>query len=137
MWKQLATVGKDGSESGSIILDEEYNGGCRITLEKDTPSYAYVITCGVYGAMVHTTFADETDYMEIYSAMKQDLQQFMDTKTTFNEEMAFYVYFTGRYRHSNNAPPATDRLPGARLGCVFQPKNGRFADRGRRSAQIP
>lgn len=49
------TVGKQGSEEGMVLRDEEHPEGARITLERDghTP---FAITCGIYGWMVHTCF---------------------------------------------------------------------------------
>ena len=95
MWKNLYLPGQIGSEKGEILLDEEYNGVCRITLEKCSKYYA--ITCGVYGAMVHTAFAADSQYQEIYDAMKNELQGFIDKDTTYDEELAFYEEFTSKY----------------------------------------
>ncbi len=50
MWIDLETAGTTGSKKGIIILDEEYSGACRITLERCKDYYA--ITCGMYGGMV-------------------------------------------------------------------------------------
>lgn len=33
-WIDLGTVGTEGSENGIILIDEEYDEACRITLEK-------------------------------------------------------------------------------------------------------
>lgn len=98
MWKKYdsgKTIGEFGSEDGVILMDEEYSGGCRITLEKCERHYA--ITCGVYGAMVHTTFAGEDDYQKKYDSMKIDLQEFLDKKTTEEDEEEFYESFTYKY----------------------------------------
>lgn len=95
MWKNLYLPGKIGSENGEILRDEEYKGSCRITLEKCKKYCA--ITCGVYGSMVHTAFADDSHYQEIYDAMKNDLQEFIDKDTTYEEELAFYEEFTTKY----------------------------------------
>ena len=84
MWKDLHTSGETGSEGGIIIKDEEYNHACRITLEKCTKYYA--ITCGVYGAMMHTAFCNENNYSDIYNAMKNELQEFIIKNTTEDEE---------------------------------------------------
>ena len=95
MWKALETIGTMGSESGVILKDEEYKGACQITLEKCERYYA--ITCGVYGAMVHTAFCDEEDFADKYEAMKKELQEFIDKETTKEEELAFYEEFTSKY----------------------------------------
>ena len=73
MWEDLHTTGTMGSENGTILLDEEYKNACRITLEKCERYYA--ITCGIYGGMVHTAFADNDHYREKYEAMKKELQE--------------------------------------------------------------
>ena len=67
-YKAGSSIGGLGSENGTILYDEEFDGGCRITMEK-CPRY-YAITCGVYGAMVHTVFCGSNNAKEIYEAMK-------------------------------------------------------------------
>ena len=96
MWDKLFFIdGEKGSGNGLIICEEEYKGACRITLEKCPNSYA--ITCGVYGAMVHTTFCSEEESAVKYEAMKKELADFIDKETTENEETDFYCYFTSKY----------------------------------------
>ncbi|MDE6520354.1 MAG: hypothetical protein K2K91_07875 [Ruminococcus sp.] len=95
MWDNLLdNIGEKGSENGVIILDEEYKNQCRITLEK-CPEY-YAITCGVYGAMVHTVFCG-SDYQKIYNEMQSELQCFIDTDTTEDDEIQFYQSFTRKF----------------------------------------
>ena len=96
MWHIIqngATIGQLGSENGVIIKDEEYSDSCRITLER-CPKY-YAITCGIYGAMVHTAFSDKSSYKKMYDDMKHDLQEFIDSNTSSEEE--FYEKFTSTY----------------------------------------
>jgi hypothetical protein len=70
------TIGKGGSEIGTIIRDEEHASGARITLERDTPTAPFAITCGVYGWMVHTPFfAVEADAATQFEAMKGPLSE--------------------------------------------------------------
>lgn len=96
MWDKLSFVdGEKGSENGLIIFDEEYKGACRITLEK-CPKY-YAITCGVYGAMVHTTFCNEEESTSKFEEMKKELADFVDKETTADEENDFYHYFTSKF----------------------------------------
>lgn len=95
MWKNLYVAGAIGSESGLILADEEYKGACRITLEKCERYCA--ITCGVYEAFAHTVFSDFDHGQEKYDAMKQELQEFIDTDTTFDEELVFYRKFTDKF----------------------------------------
>lgn len=78
-----------------MFSDEEYKKSCRITLEKCQNYYA--ITCGVYGAMVHTTFADYDHYQSLYDEMKKELQKFIDTDTNEDEELEFYDYFCNKF----------------------------------------
>jgi hypothetical protein len=96
MWRNLNVAGRTGSEGGIIFFDEEYKDACRITLEKCDRYYA--ITCGVYGAMVHTAFTDFEHYTEMYHAMKNDLQAFIDKETPEDEECEFYKEFTEKYQ---------------------------------------
>lgn len=69
MWKNLYKKGTKGTENGEILFDEEYKNSCRITLERCKKYYA--ITCGVYGAMVHTVFSDANNYQDLYDAIKK------------------------------------------------------------------
>jgi hypothetical protein len=58
-WHQFedgATLGQKGSESGVILRDEEHPQEARITLERDTRTAPFAITCGIYGCMLHTRF---------------------------------------------------------------------------------
>ena len=89
MWENINI---DNEEN--IIKDEVYKNSCRITLEK-YPEH-YEITCGVYGAMVHTVYCRNACH-ETYDAMKQELQDFIDRDTTEDEEYEFYDYFIRKY----------------------------------------
>jgi hypothetical protein len=72
----LIPAGQEGSEIGTIIRDEEHASGARITLERDTPTAPFAITCGVYGWMVHTRFfAAEADAVTQFEAMKGALSE--------------------------------------------------------------
>lgn len=94
-YKAGSSIGGLGSENGTILYDEEFDGGCRITMEK-CPRY-YAITCGVYGSMVHTVFRGADDAKDTYDAMKLGLGKFMSTATNENEEAEFYEYFCDKY----------------------------------------
>lgn len=76
MWQSFdkgLTIGKTGSETGIILLDEEHVDGARITLERDGHR-PFAITCGIYGWMVHTRFfLNEDDVRRDYELMKQAL----------------------------------------------------------------
>lgn len=94
-YKNGATIGKRGSENGIILKDQEFNSSCRITLES-CPRY-YAITCGIYGAMVHTVFCSPQESESVFEAMKFDIAKFLSTKTTEDEEFDFYDYFCNKY----------------------------------------
>lgn len=95
MWKELYICGATGSEGGVIFKDEEYKESCRITLGK-CPKY-YAITCGVYGAMMHTAFCDFENYDVVYESMKKDLQEFIDKDLSEDEASDFFEEFTTKY----------------------------------------
>lgn len=82
MWNQFesgATIGTKGSESGSIIKDEEHDNGARITLESSTRNAPFAITCGIYGWMFHTRFlGNELEALEDYATMQIDLSRILD-----------------------------------------------------------
>ena len=86
MWDTVEggkTIGKNGSENGCIIADEEYRNSCRIKLERDVATAPYSITCGIYGMMCHTTFAkDEVEGKNKYREMKEEIQAFIDSDDT-------------------------------------------------------
>ncbi len=74
-----STIGETGSEDGVILLDEEYSGGARITLERDGSHAPFAITCGIYGWMAHTRyFATEQEAHEEFEAMKAELARIAD-----------------------------------------------------------
>ena len=95
MWNNIYKPDSVGSESGMIIADEEYKKSCRITLES-CERYD-VITCGVYGSMMHTAFCDKSRSLEVFDNMKKDLQKFIDKDTIEDEEGIFYEEFTSKY----------------------------------------
>jgi hypothetical protein len=74
-----ATLGSRGTESGIIVLDEEYDEAARISLERETGTAPFAITCGVYGRLMHTRFFDlEAEARSEYAAMKVALQEIVD-----------------------------------------------------------
>jgi hypothetical protein len=83
MWQsfdQGRTIGKSGSETGVILLDEEHADGARITLERDGRFAAFAITCGIFGWMVHTRFfAKKEDARRAYEDMKQALDSIIQS----------------------------------------------------------
>jgi hypothetical protein len=73
------TVGQRGSEDGLILLDDEYPGCARITLERDAVSSPFAITCGVYGWIVHTHFlSSENESRKAFDAMKLEINRIVD-----------------------------------------------------------
>lgn len=71
-----STLGQRGSESGTIVLDEEHVDGARITLEEEGHVAPWTITCGVYGSMVHTRFFGAREDAEVaFVAMKTGLEE--------------------------------------------------------------
>ena len=58
------------------LSDEEHTEGARITLESDVEGAPYVITCGIYGWMVHTRyFSADDDTGKAYAQMKDELDR--------------------------------------------------------------
>lgn len=51
---QGKSIGKKGSENGTIIFDIENINGARITLEQKTDVAPFSTTLGIYGLMFHT-----------------------------------------------------------------------------------
>lgn len=47
--------------------------------------------------MVHTAFCTPDDYQEKYTAMKDELKEFIDKETSEEEREAFYDSFTSKY----------------------------------------
>jgi hypothetical protein len=76
-----ATLGQKGSESGVILRDEEHPLEARITLECDTKSAPFAITCGIYGCMLHTRFFSiESEACSQYEEMKAALSALLLTE---------------------------------------------------------
>ncbi|HEY2660306.1 MAG TPA: hypothetical protein VGI79_11315 [Caulobacteraceae bacterium] len=77
------SLGHRGCENGVIIADEEHLDGARISLERETGSASFAITCGVYDWMVHTRFfGTEGEGRRKYEAMKVDLAQLASAQPT-------------------------------------------------------
>jgi len=75
-----ATLGQKGSESGVIMRDEEHPLEARITLECDTKTAPFAITCGIYGCMMHTRFFSiESEASSQYEEMKAALSALLLT----------------------------------------------------------
>lgn len=73
-----ATLGRQGSENGEILRDEEHSEGARITLERGSHA-PYAITCGIYGSVAHTAFAaSESEASTKYETMKQRLVELIN-----------------------------------------------------------
>lgn len=73
------TIGQLGSEQGVILQDEILPDVSRITLERDGQIAPFSITCGVFGAFMHTAFASTvSEANQKYRAMKAEIEQFPD-----------------------------------------------------------
>ncbi|SDL92220.1 Protein of unknown function [Pedobacter sp. ok626] len=60
------TIGKKGSENGTILIDMEHSRGARVTLEKDCSNIPFAITLGIYGLMFHTHFESHLEIAKEY-----------------------------------------------------------------------
>ena len=81
----LGTVGSDG---GAIVRDEEHKSGARITLEEESSSAPFAITCGIYGWMFHTRyFSDESEAGDEYDAMKGELDEILESIPAEDENL--------------------------------------------------
>ena len=89
------------------MKDEEYNDLCRITLKKCSRYYA--VTCGIYGELVHTAFADDGDML--YSNMKKELQTYLESDMCEDEASEFLNGFATSFEcrlpcdHDNRINP--------------------------------
>ncbi len=69
------TIGIRGTEGGTVIADEQHDGGARITLEENCLRAPYAITCVIYGWAYHTRFlADQPTARKSYDDMKVGLE---------------------------------------------------------------
>ena len=75
------TLGQKGSENGVIVRDEEHPQEARITLERDTKTAPFVISCGIYGCLLHTRFFSiESEASSQYEEMKALLSALLLTE---------------------------------------------------------
>ena len=78
-YKEGQTLGLPASENGLVIRDEEYSEGALVTLERDSPTAPFAITCGLYGWMVHTCwFSTATEAQEAFEEIKTALGKMAD-----------------------------------------------------------
>lgn len=89
-----------GSEEGIILRDEEHPQEARITLERDTRTAPFAITCGIYGCMMHTRFFSlESEATSQYDTMKIALAVLLLTEVeggpegcrTFTDSLTAFV----------------------------------------------
>jgi hypothetical protein len=77
LWKPYSngsTLGKQGSEDGITLVDEELQGIARITLEEIPQRSRFAITCGIQGWLVHTRYAAaHSEALCDYKLMKTEL----------------------------------------------------------------
>ncbi len=82
-WNRIengASIGERGSEDGIVVRDEEHPDGARITLERDSETAPFTITCGIYGWMMHTRFfRDESEAQNEFEKMKVELARILTT----------------------------------------------------------
>lgn len=80
-WPPLAggsAIGGEGSESDTILRDEEFCQRARITLEKEGKNSPFTITCGSYGWLFHTRdFAAPPAATAEYDKMKAALSDML------------------------------------------------------------
>jgi len=85
MWQAFdggSTRGGRGSEEGRIVVDDEYEGSARITLEEGCRAAPLAITCGLYGWLVHTRFfSDEGEAQRAFADMKGALVELIRLAT--------------------------------------------------------
>jgi hypothetical protein len=101
------TIGLQGVQGGTIIRDELYNEGARITLERDCLRVPYAITTSIYGLGDHTRFiADEPSAMHAYDVMRGEVaeiadlmpgDQESDEAETFDAAQLAFDAFSARY----------------------------------------
>ena len=81
-WYQFddgTSLGRKGSEDGTIMRDEEHSLGARITLERDGTIAPFAITCGIYGWMMHTRFFSlETEACSQYDLMRSAMSELLE-----------------------------------------------------------
>lgn len=84
-----STLGSKGSESGTIIVDEEYSLGARITIEKDTEVAPRAITLGIYGNLMHTFYCDDMPFTAYrkYTWFKRKIEDFFRIEKGDNKAM--------------------------------------------------
>jgi hypothetical protein len=96
MWESIYVCCSTGGEGGIILQDEEYKELCNMTLEECAGYHA--ITCNIYGSMTHTVYCVSGDPESLYEAMKKDVQEFIDSNPSEDEESNFYEKFMKKYR---------------------------------------
>ena len=97
------SLGTSGAGGGAIVRDAEHQQGTRITLEEESSSAEYAVTCGVYGWMFHTRFfGDEDEANDAFDEMKTELERILKLKpdgvdsgeeaeSEFAEELEMFV----------------------------------------------
>lgn len=96
-WQDI-TWSNTGPEKYQVLRDEEHARGARITLEKCNERKAFVITCGIYGWMVHTRFfTREAMALQSYKAMKSELSRILSSFQSDDEIIVSVKRFIERF----------------------------------------
>lgn len=73
VWRDIRSY-----EDEDVRSDEEIAGWCRVTDEEDAKKGIHEITCGIYGSVVHTTFAgSHSEASEKVEAIKRELKEYV------------------------------------------------------------
>ena len=87
------TLGTVGSESGTILRDEEHPAGTRISLERDGRNAPFAITCGIYGGrFLHTVFRrSEAEAFANYDAMRARLAELASRDDDIYDDLHAFI----------------------------------------------
>ena len=81
------TIGKRGSENGTILVDEEHLRGARITLEQECGAIPFAITLGIYGSLFHTHFENDLEKSnEYFQKSKYLIKEILELHNTPERE---------------------------------------------------
>ena len=92
-YKNSTTLGKQGSQGGIIVFDEELPNNCRLTIEKISDEL-YIRICDIYADMFRFSFfTDESKALESCRELKKDMAEWIILNPDGVGQIGWSVFF--------------------------------------------
>ena len=92
-YKNSDTLGKQGSQGGIIVFDEELPNHCRLTIEKMSDG-SYIRICDIYAdSFRFSFFTDEVQALQSCKELKKDMADWIHSHPNGVCQIGWSVFF--------------------------------------------